>query len=153
MEPFLYVKTIYLPKESVFSSRHIPFGRNPRVPCKSLPSVDLELWKERVSCTVGATNIEVGKADRISPCVMCTCTKEGVTQSFNSILLNIRLINYRLCWTAYLSVTEDRQLLPTCTNVQPSCHSERSRLQSAVCIRFPHIPTGGSSSRSQPVGF
>jgi len=50
---------------------------NPRVPCKSLPSVDLELWKERVSCTVGATNIEVGKADRISPCVMCTCTKEG----------------------------------------------------------------------------
>ena len=48
------------------------------MPCRSLPSVDLELWKERVSCTVGATNIEVGKADRISPCVMCTCTKEGV---------------------------------------------------------------------------
>ncbi|XP_046649370.1 uncharacterized protein LOC124340779 isoform X2 [Daphnia pulicaria] len=50
---------------------------NPRVPCRSLPSIDLELWKERVSCTVGSTNIEVGKADRISPCVMCTCTREG----------------------------------------------------------------------------
>nr|CAH0106290.1 unnamed protein product [Daphnia galeata] len=50
---------------------------NPRVSCRSLPSIDLELWKERVSCTVGSTNIEVGKADRISPCVMCTCTREG----------------------------------------------------------------------------
>ena len=37
-----------------------------------------ELWKERVSCTVGATNIQVGKADRLSPCVMCTCTKDVV---------------------------------------------------------------------------
>jgi len=56
--------------------QHEPF-LNPRVPCKSLPSIDLELWKERVSCTVGSTNIEIGKADRISPCVMCTCTREG----------------------------------------------------------------------------
>ncbi|KFM70982.1 Peroxidasin-like protein, partial [Stegodyphus mimosarum] len=50
---------------------------NPRVSCKSLPSVDLEQWKERVSCTVGKVTIDVGSADRISPCVMCTCTKEG----------------------------------------------------------------------------
>ncbi|XP_023215778.1 uncharacterized protein LOC111618468 [Centruroides sculpturatus] len=50
---------------------------NPRVPCKSLPSIDLEQWKERISCTVGDVTIDVGSAERISPCVMCTCTKEG----------------------------------------------------------------------------
>ncbi|KAG8198386.1 hypothetical protein JTE90_021631 [Oedothorax gibbosus] len=50
---------------------------NPRVSCKNLPSIDLDQWKERVSCTVGKVTIDVGSADRISPCVMCTCTKEG----------------------------------------------------------------------------
>lgn len=50
---------------------------NPRVACRDLPAINLELWKERVSCSVGTTNIEIGAADRISPCVMCTCTKEG----------------------------------------------------------------------------
>ncbi|XP_071043918.1 uncharacterized protein [Parasteatoda tepidariorum] len=50
---------------------------NPRVSCSSLTSIDLEQWKERVSCTVGKVTIDVGSADRISPCVMCTCTKEG----------------------------------------------------------------------------
>ncbi|XP_042238092.1 uncharacterized protein LOC121876775 isoform X2 [Homarus americanus] len=50
---------------------------NPRVACRDLPGVNLELWKERVSCGVGQTNIDIGAAERISPCVMCTCTKEG----------------------------------------------------------------------------
>nr|CAD7448788.1 unnamed protein product [Timema bartmani] len=50
---------------------------NPRVPCSSIPSLDLDLWKERLSCTVGHTLIDVGSAERISPCVMCTCTTEG----------------------------------------------------------------------------
>ncbi|KAK4296820.1 hypothetical protein Pmani_030713 [Petrolisthes manimaculis] len=50
---------------------------NPRMACRDLPGVNLELWKERVSCGVGPTNINIGGAERISPCVMCTCTKEG----------------------------------------------------------------------------
>ena len=37
----------------------------------------LELWKERVACNVGGTNINTGDAKRVSPCTMCTCTKEG----------------------------------------------------------------------------
>ncbi|GIX95965.1 peroxidasin [Caerostris extrusa] len=65
---------------------------NPRVSCSSLQSVDLEQWKERISCTVGRVTIDVGSADRISPCVMCTCTKEGVT---------------------HLSIPENQQLLPS----------------------------------------
>ncbi|XP_054709398.1 uncharacterized protein LOC129219104 [Uloborus diversus] len=50
---------------------------NPRVSCNLLPNLDLEQWKERVSCAVGKVSIDVGSAERISPCVMCTCTKEG----------------------------------------------------------------------------
>lgn len=61
-----------------------PF-RNPRVSCRDLPAINLELWKERVSCSVGTTNIDIGGADRVSPCVMCTCTKEGV--SLHSIII------------------------------------------------------------------
>jgi len=50
---------------------------NPRVKCDSMKSVDLDLWKERVSCSVGSLTIDIGSAERVSPCVMCTCTKEG----------------------------------------------------------------------------
>jgi len=50
---------------------------NPRVPCNALPSINLDLWKERVSCSVGNTPIDIGQAKRVSPCTMCTCTKEG----------------------------------------------------------------------------
>ena len=54
------------------------------MPCNSIPSLDLELWKERLSCTVGHTTIHVGSAERISPCVMCTCTTEGVSTHLGS---------------------------------------------------------------------
>ncbi|GAB6023237.1 hypothetical protein CHUAL_008055 [Chamberlinius hualienensis] len=50
---------------------------NPRVPCHSIPSIDLEAWKERVTCSVGPLTINIGLAERVSPCVMCTCTREG----------------------------------------------------------------------------
>ncbi|XP_040565059.1 uncharacterized protein [Lepeophtheirus salmonis] len=50
---------------------------NPRISCQSLPSLDLDLWKERVMCKVGDIHIDTGDARRVSPCVMCTCTKEG----------------------------------------------------------------------------
>ena len=50
---------------------------NPRVSCSALPDLDLSLWKERVTCRVGEVAIETGHARRVSPCVMCTCTKEG----------------------------------------------------------------------------
>ncbi|XP_059471181.1 uncharacterized protein LOC132194111 [Neocloeon triangulifer] len=50
---------------------------NPRVKCKSLPSIDLTLWKEQKSCTKDGQEIELGATRKISPCVMCTCTSEG----------------------------------------------------------------------------
>ena len=53
--------------------------------CHDLPGINLELWKEQVSCNVGKTEIDIGGASRISPCVMCTCTKEGVSFKFISV--------------------------------------------------------------------
>ena len=71
---FIYLSIIY------FSNFRFdipdPF-LNPRVPCNALPEINLELWKERVACNVGGKTIQTGDAKRVSPCTMCTCTKEG----------------------------------------------------------------------------
>ncbi|CAG7820997.1 unnamed protein product [Allacma fusca] len=51
---------------------------NPRVPCTTLPKVNLDAWTDRSDhCQMGGKNITVASSERISPCVMCTCTKEG----------------------------------------------------------------------------
>jgi len=58
---------------------------NPRVPCSSLPSLDLSLWREHDKfCLLGAKQglsqrlkLELGRSKRVSPCKSCTCTLEG----------------------------------------------------------------------------
>ncbi|OXA60413.1 Peroxidasin [Folsomia candida] len=50
---------------------------NPRTDCASLPALDFDWWTDRVECIVKGKSIKVGAALRVSPCVMCTCTKEG----------------------------------------------------------------------------
>ncbi|GFT94184.1 peroxidasin homolog, partial [Nephila pilipes] len=56
--------------------------RNPRMPCKNIPSIDLSKWKEKTSCDHRTDreriNIAMGHSHRISPCVTCSCTKEGM---------------------------------------------------------------------------
>lgn len=66
--------------------------RNPRVPCESLPTLDLEMWKDRVDCTVKGINIKVGNSSRVSPCTMCTCTKEGVSVQTDEHYVNCLFI-------------------------------------------------------------
>jgi len=84
------------------------------VPCQDLPEIDLYEWLDRRKiflirnlhyddesliidwfsktefCVVDHRVINLGKTKRITPCVSCTCTAEGVTQS---ILINF-VINY-----------------------------------------------------------
>ncbi|ODN04056.1 Peroxidasin [Orchesella cincta] len=50
---------------------------NPRVPCDTLPEVELDLWRDRLECNMNGKNITLGSAVRVSPCVMCLCSKEG----------------------------------------------------------------------------
>ena len=62
-----------------------PFS-NPRVPCRSLPDIDLSHWREEVTqCRVNGLDISLGSSRKISPCTSCTCTKEGVSEYNNMI--------------------------------------------------------------------
>lgn len=52
--------------------------RNPRVPCSSLPSMDLNVWREnQKSCLINKIKVELGQSKRVNPCKSCTCTSEG----------------------------------------------------------------------------
>ncbi|XP_035230877.1 uncharacterized protein LOC118202791, partial [Stegodyphus dumicola] len=54
---------------------------NPRMPCTNLPSLDLSHWKDKTSCHLNTGDegftVAMGHSHRISPCVTCSCTKEG----------------------------------------------------------------------------
>ncbi|KAK2581110.1 hypothetical protein KPH14_007930 [Odynerus spinipes] len=51
---------------------------NPRVPCSSMPQVDLSAWREtRHGCQIGGRNVAVGDSGFPTPCTSCVCTTEG----------------------------------------------------------------------------
>ena len=137
------------------------FFRNPRVPCRSLPSIDLELWKERVSCTVGSTNIEVGKADRISPCVMCTCTREGVTisqnEEKNNCSTNMELVffsQFASLWRwLIVSNWRKRSALPLYWTITSARSSALSLSEPSRKWRRPPIPINLASVKLKELVF
>ncbi|CRK94120.1 CLUMA_CG007643, isoform A [Clunio marinus] len=52
---------------------------NPRVPCHSMPHIDLSAWRENVvqGCTIGGKHVSVGESAFPSPCTSCICTNDG----------------------------------------------------------------------------
>ncbi|XP_057660218.1 uncharacterized protein LOC130896263 [Diorhabda carinulata] len=53
---------------------------NPRVPCHSLPSINIRAWKEygaHRGCLIGDKYVAVGESNFPSPCSACTCTPQG----------------------------------------------------------------------------
>ncbi|KAK9508766.1 hypothetical protein O3M35_006245 [Rhynocoris fuscipes] len=52
---------------------------NPRVPCRSLPSLDLNAWKETVAdgCLIAGRRVRIGESAIPTPCTSCICTSEG----------------------------------------------------------------------------
>ncbi|CAH1116127.1 unnamed protein product [Phaedon cochleariae] len=53
---------------------------NPRVPCHSLPSINLNAWQESAhgrGCIIGDKQVGVGESAFPSPCTSCVCTAEG----------------------------------------------------------------------------
>ncbi|XP_031831512.1 uncharacterized protein LOC116426555 [Nomia melanderi] len=51
---------------------------NPRVPCSSMPHIDLSAWREtRHGCQIGGRNVALGESGFPTPCTSCVCTAEG----------------------------------------------------------------------------
>jgi hypothetical protein len=64
---------------------------NPRVPCRSLPPLDITPWRDQQpdssSCVVLDKTIALGASQLVSPCTSCTCTAEGVRSTSKINLL------------------------------------------------------------------
>ena len=56
-------------------------NRNPRVPCHSMPQIDLSAWRENnvQGCQIGGRHLSTGESAFPSPCTSCICTNEGVS--------------------------------------------------------------------------
>lgn len=53
--------------------------RNPRIACKSIEEMNLWKWRDTSkTCRVAGRTLSLGKHRRISPCMNCACTAEGV---------------------------------------------------------------------------
>ncbi|XP_014357630.2 heme peroxidase 2 [Papilio machaon] len=52
---------------------------NPRVPCSSLPKLDLSAWRESSAqgCLIAGRSVAVGESAFPSPCTSCICSSEG----------------------------------------------------------------------------
>ncbi|XP_055851679.1 uncharacterized protein LOC129915962 isoform X2 [Episyrphus balteatus] len=51
---------------------------NPRVPCQSMPQIDLSAWRENVQgCQIGNRQVQVGESAFPSPCTSCVCSADG----------------------------------------------------------------------------
>ncbi|GLG94269.1 Chorion peroxidase [Gryllus bimaculatus] len=51
---------------------------NPRVPCHSIPHIDLNAWRETPQgCQIGGRSVPVGESSFPSPCTSCICSTEG----------------------------------------------------------------------------
>lgn len=65
---------------------------NPRLPCQSLMSMNLEKWRDiKNTCPSadGRRPLVLGRHRRTTPCVSCVCTAEGVSLPFFSRCLFI----------------------------------------------------------------
>ncbi|XP_073998142.1 uncharacterized protein isoform X2 [Rhodnius prolixus] len=68
---------------------------NPRVPCRSLPALDFNAWKETVAdgCQIAGRRIRVGESAIPTPCTSCICTTEGAQCASLRVTDCARLLN------------------------------------------------------------
>uniref|UniRef100_A0A0K0EXE9 Peroxidasin-like protein (inferred by orthology to a human protein) n=1 Tax=Strongyloides venezuelensis TaxID=75913 RepID=A0A0K0EXE9_STRVS len=65
---------------------------NSMIKCKDLKKINLNEWKENSSCEMEGKKIVYGTAFDVTPCVSCTCTKEGVICNPKKIINCERLL-------------------------------------------------------------
>ncbi|KAF0289714.1 Peroxidasin [Amphibalanus amphitrite] len=56
---------------------------NPRIPCRTMPDIDFQLWREGNNgggqCNVNGVDISAGSTVNISPCTRCSCNNGQTT--------------------------------------------------------------------------
>ncbi|XP_037093816.1 peroxidasin homolog pxn-2-like [Pollicipes pollicipes] len=59
---------------------------NPRIPCRSMPQMNFELWKEGNNgggqCNINGVSFSRGTTISISPCTRCSCANGGLGRLF-----------------------------------------------------------------------
>ncbi|CAH1969751.1 unnamed protein product [Acanthoscelides obtectus] len=106
---------------------------NPRVPCRSLPSINLNAWKEQShgeGCIIGDKQVQVGASAFPSPCTSCVCTQEGGN-------------------CASLRITDCRQLLREWSK-DAILHDEVCTAQCGFLLRGPPAPFSAVGGLSPP---
>ncbi|KAB0798263.1 hypothetical protein PPYR_09256 [Photinus pyralis] len=76
----IFCENLDVPGEMQRSAFDLPSNfLNPRVPCHSLPHIDLSAWRESTGhgCIIGERQVAVGESAFPSPCTSCVCTTEG----------------------------------------------------------------------------
>ena len=129
---------------------------NPRVPCRSLPAMDLTPWKDQeATCVVLDKTIALGASSLVSPCTSCTCTADGVSPSHNfcpcssESLLQVCYLLVFFLFAAPMPIASC-QLPAAAQRSRPGRASGGQRLPRPV--RFLGQSAGRSGSRSSTAG-
>ncbi|XP_017887733.1 uncharacterized protein LOC108629510 [Ceratina calcarata] len=120
---------------------------NPRVPCGSMPHMDLSAWREtRHGCQIGGRNVALGESGFPTPCTSCVCTAEG-TQCAS---LRITDCNQLLREASREAILRDDVCTAQCGFVLAATEANSRIQQFSTPASFPGFVAHRNSLRSAP---
>ncbi|XP_078034406.1 uncharacterized protein LOC144468658 [Augochlora pura] len=120
---------------------------NPRVPCSSMPHMDLSAWREtRHGCQIGGRNVALGESGFPTPCTSCVCTAEG-TQCAS---LRITDCNQLLREASREAILRDDVCTAQCGFVLAATEATSRLQQFTTPSSFPGFTGHRNSLRSAP---
>ncbi|XP_053999872.1 uncharacterized protein LOC128887698 [Hylaeus anthracinus] len=120
---------------------------NPRVPCSSMPQLDLSAWREtRHGCQIGGRNVALGESGFPTPCTSCVCTAEG-TQCAS---LRITDCNQLLREASREAILRDDVCTAQCGFVLAATETTSRFQQFTTPTSFPGFAPHRNSLRSAP---
>nr|XP_012145980.1 PREDICTED: uncharacterized protein LOC100880086 isoform X3 [Megachile rotundata] len=120
---------------------------NPRVPCSSMPHMDLSAWREtRHGCQIGGRNVALGESGFPTPCTSCVCTAEG-TQCAS---LRITDCNQLLREASREAILRDDVCTAQCGFVLAATEASSRLQQFTTPTSFPGFVQHRNSLRSVP---
>ncbi|XP_028027075.1 uncharacterized protein LOC114240650 [Bombyx mandarina] len=109
---------------------------NPRVPCASLPKLDLSAWRESSTqgCLIAGRSVAVGESAFPSPCTSCICTIEGAQCASLRITDCAQLVRE---WPRE-AILRDDVCTAQCPTPAPVTHPRPPRRQT-INFKFPDL--------------